>query len=188
MEVSPCKHQRFVTVHAHDPDSFGGPDAHAAAGTEIFSRAGLSSSGPFLYTAVCASAGNLKSCVLVPVNQNVSESMLQHKVKKSVSGGGMRPPVFVTALYDKSSGFGCFLEPFVVIGAAPAAILDTLLVVVVVDHLMEQSGGDRFDGTGQSPRSNVDFVGSSQLGDPGIFPQGKVPIGSGGGLDGDGGP
>ena len=188
MEVSPCKHQRFVTVHALDPDSFGGPDTHATAGTEILSRAGLSSSGPFFYAAVCPSTGNLKSYVLIPVNQNVSETVLQHKVKKSVSGGGVRPSVFVTTLYDKSSGFGCFLEPFVVVGAAPAAILDALLVVVVVNHLVEQSCGDRFDGTGQSPRSNVDFVGSTQLGDPGIFPQREMPIGSGGGLDGDGGP
>ena len=99
----------------------------------------------------------------------------------------MRPSVFLTALYDKASGFGCFLEPFVVVGAAPAAILDALLVVVVVDHLVEQSSGDRFDGTGQSPRPNVDLVGSSQLGNPGIVPKGKMPIGSGGGLDGNGG-
>ena len=86
MEVSPCKHQRFVTVHALDPDSFGGPDTHATAGTEILSRAGLSSSGPFFYAAVGAGAGDLKSRVLVPVNQNVSKTMLQHKVQKSIPG------------------------------------------------------------------------------------------------------
>lgn len=187
MEASPCKHQRFVTVHTHDTDSLGGPDAHTATGTEVLPRAGLLPSGPLFYATVGAGAGNLKSCVLVPVNQNVSESMLQHKVKKRISRGCMRPSVLVTALYDKSSGFGCFLEPFVVVGAAPAAILDTLLVVVVVDHLMEQSSGDRLDGTGQSPRPDVDLVAGSQLGDPGIFSQGKVPVSSGGGLDGDGG-
>ena len=56
-----------------------------------------------------------------------------------------------------------------------------------MNHFMQKSGGNIFDGAGKSSGADVDFVRSSQLGDPGVLSQGEVSVGFWRGLDGDGG-
>ena len=132
-------------------------------------------------------AGDVEAAVFVAVQQNVSQIILQDEFQKLVTGGGVRPSVFVGVGDNQATGFSGVPEAAVVVGVAPAAILNPLHMVVVVNHLVEQGGGYLFDGTGQGSSSDVDLVGSAQLGHPGIFPEGEVTVGLGGGLDGDGG-
>ena len=89
----------------------------------------------------------------------------------------MRPTVFVGVRDDQATGFGGFLETAVVVGVTPAAILYAHLVIVIMHHFMQESGGNLFNGTGQRSGSNVDLMRAAQLGDPGILPKREMPVG-----------
>ena len=88
---------------------------------------------------------------------------------------------------NQTVGFRCRLKLAVVIGVASAAILNPVNVVPVVNHLMQKGGGNLLNGSGQRSRSDVDFVGAAQRGNPGVLPQREMTIGFWRGLDGDGG-
>ena len=90
-------------------------------------------------------------------------------------------------IHNQTMGFCCIPELAIVVGVAPAAILNAVNVVIIVHHLMQQCCGNLFDGTGQGSGSNVDLVGAADLGHPGVLSQGEVAVCLGGGLDGDGG-
>ena len=132
-------------------------------------------------------AGDVEAAVFVAVQQNVGQVILQDELQKLVTGGGVRPAVFVGVGDNQATGFGGVPETAVVVCAATGAVLYAVDEVVVVNHLVEQGGGNLFDGAGQGSGSDVDLMGSAQLGHPGIFPEGEVTVGLGGGLDGDGG-
>ena len=123
---------------------------------------------------------------LVAVDEDVGQVILEDELDQIVSGGGMRPSVFVAVGDDQTPALSSLLEAAIVIGAAPTAILNTVLVVVVVNHFVEQGGGNFLDGAGQGTGSDVDFMGAAQFGDPCVFPQGEVTVCSRSGLDGDG--
>lgn len=91
----------------------------------------------------------------------------------------MAPPVFVAMLHYQAVSFGGGFEAAIVVGVAPTAILYAVLVVVVMYHFVKQGRGHFLDGPGKRPGSYVDFVGAAQLGNPGIFPQGKMAVGAG---------
>ena len=97
----------------------------------------------------------------------------------------MRPSVFVAMVNNQAARFGCCLESLVVVGVAPTAILNAADVIVVVYHLMQQRGAHFFDGARQCSRADIDFMGTAQLGNPSIFPEGEVSIGFWCVLDGD---
>ena len=88
---------------------------------------------------------------------------------------------------DQTMGFGRISKLAVVVGVASAAILNALHMVVVVNHFMKKSRNHFLNGAGESTGSNVDLVGSSQFGNPGVFSQGEVSVCLWRGLDGDGG-
>ena len=97
----------------------------------------------------------------------------------------MAPPVFVAVLHQQPVGFGGGFEAAIVVGVAPTAILYAVLVVVIMYHFVKQGRGYVLDRAGQRPGPYIDFVGAAQLGNPGIFPQGKMSVGAGRGLNGD---
>ena len=97
----------------------------------------------------------------------------------------MAPPVFVAMLHYQAVSFGGGFEAAIVVGVAPTAILYAVLVVVVMYHFVKQGRGHFLDGPGQCPGSYVDFVGAAQLGNPCIFPQGEMAVGTRRGLNGD---
>ena len=177
----------LVAVHTGDVDGLGCPDTHAAARTHILAAAALAGRGGGSAAAVGAGAGDLEAAVLVAIQQNVGQVVLQNHFQKLVAGSGVRPSVLFGVGDNQATGFGCIPELAVVVGVAPAAILNPVDMVVVVYHLMQQSGGDLLDGAGQGSGSDVDFVGAAELGDPSVLPEGEVAVCLGGGLDGDGG-
>ena len=84
-------------------------------------------------------------------------------------------------------GFCAVPEFAVMVGAASGAILHSVHIIVVVNHFVQQSGSNPFDGAGERSGADVDFVRAADLGDPSVFPQREVTVGFRGGLDGDGG-
>ena len=88
--------------------------------------------------------------------------------------------------YNQSVGFCRYLKAFVVIGIAPASVLDAVLVAVQVDHFVEQSSGYVLYRPRQCSSSDIQLMRSSKFGKPGVFTEREMPISSGRGLNGDG--
>ena len=86
---------------------------------------------------------------------------------------------------DQTVGFRAVTKTAIMVGAASGAVLNAEYVIMVMDHLMHQCGANFFNGPCQSPRTDVDLMGSAFLGDPGIFPEREVAIGFGSALDGE---
>ena len=66
--------------------------------------------------------------------------------------------------------------------------LNAVDIVVIVNHLMQQRCYHALDVPAQGSRTDVDFMGTAQFGNPCIFPKGKVAVCLWCGLDGDGWP
>ena len=135
-----------------------------------------------------ASASDLETAELVPIDKNVGQVVLQNELQEVITGTGNRPTVFLMMIHDQTVCGGCVSELAVVVGVASAAVLNALHMVVVVNQFMKKSRNHFFNGSGESTGSNVDFVGAAQLGNPGIVTEGEVTIGTWGALNGDGGP
>ena len=125
-------------------------------------------------------AGDPVAVELIPVYQNVTQVIVQTELQQAITGRGMRPSVFIAVVNNQAAGLGCCLESLVVVGVAPAAILNAADVIVVVYHLMQQRGAHFFDGARQCSRADIDFMCAAQLGNPRIFPEGEVAVGLGG--------
>ena len=134
-----------------------------------------------------ACASDLEAAELIPIDKNVTQLVLQNHFQKFVARAGNRPTVLVMMTDNQTVGFSCVPELAVVVGVASAAILNALHMVVVVNHFMKKSRNHFLNGAGESTGSNVDFVCSSQLGNPGVFSQREVSVSLGSGLDRDGG-
>ena len=83
----------------------------------------------------------------------------------------------------QSVGFGNLLETSVMVGVAPAGVLNAVKLAIVVAHLMEQVSTDKFDGSSQSPSPKVYLVSGSDSGNPCIVPDREMGVGFGGTLD-----
>ena len=97
----------------------------------------------------------------------------------------MTPAVFLAVRDEQAVRFRRFLEAAVVIGAAAAAVLNAVFEVVVMAHLMEEGSADVFDWPRERSRSDVDFMRSAELGDPGVLSKREVTIGARRALNGD---
>lgn len=180
--------QLFIAVQASHIDIAGGSDDHTAARANILAGAGLAGSHcAKIRSAVSACSRDLETAELVPIQKNVGQVVFQNHFQKLVAGFGDRPAVLVMVIDNQTVGFGCRLELAVVVGVASAAILNAVNVVPVVNHFMQKGGGNLFNGSGQRSRSDVDFMGATQRGNPGVLPQREMAIGFWRGLDGDGG-
>ena len=112
---------------------------------------------------MCACSCDPIGAVFVSVDQNVAQLIVQTELQEAVTGGSMRPTVFVAVVHAQAARFGGFLESLVVVGVTPAAILDTVLIVEVMYHFMQQRGSDFFDGSCQRSCTDVDFVRCAKL-------------------------
>ena len=133
------------------------------------------------------SAADMEAAELVPIDKNVAQLVLQNHFQKLVARTGDRPTILVMVIDNQAMGEGCISELAVVVGVASAAILNTIHIIVVVNHLMQEGCGNLFDGAGQRSCSDVDFVSAADLGNPGVLSQREVSVSLWRGLDGDGG-
>ena len=133
-----------------------------------------------------ASASDLKAAELIPIDKDVAQLVLQNELQEFVARTGDRPTILVMVIDNQAMGEGCVPELAVVVGVTPGTVLNTIYIIVVVNHLMQEGGCDFFDRSGKRSCADVDFVRASHFGNPGIFSQGEVAVCLGGGLDGDG--
>ena len=184
----PSQVERFIAIHARYSHNSGCSHTHTTTGADVLPCAGgLACAWNVGCTIVGSCSTNLETCVFIPVQENISQTILQDKLQETVRRGGSCPAIFLIMVNQKPMCFSRSLEMLVVVGSPSGTILHTLDVIVVVYHLMQKSGTHFLNGSCQGSSTNVDFMGSSQFGNPGVFSQGEVSISSWGGLNGDGG-
>lgn len=166
----------LVTVHTGYIDFLGGTDGLTATGTNIFaSAAELLSLGGIVRVVPGAADGQLVAPMLGGTEGFQSGGRLSDRVAN-----------FGVVVNQKTSLFGFFLETLVMVGIAPAGILDAVQLAVVMDHFMNQGGDGVRYGTVQAFGTQVDFIKRPLTLDirPYLFPD-EVTIDLGAGLDGD---
>ena len=134
-----------------------------------------------------ACASDLETAELVPIDQNVSQIVLQNELQKFVTRRSDCPAILLMVIHNQAMGMSGVPELPIVVGIASAAVLNTLHIVVVVNHLVKKGGCHFLNGAGEGSCSDVDFVSTANLGNPGVLSQGEVTVGFWRGLDGDGG-
>jgi hypothetical protein len=74
--------QLFVAIHTSDVHNLRGSDAHATTGASVLATTGLSGSHTTKSrnTIVSACASDLETAELVPIDQNVSQIVLQNEL------------------------------------------------------------------------------------------------------------
>lgn len=137
---------------------------------------------------MCTRAWDSVAPIFVAVDQNVAKIIIQAELQKTVTGACDCETVLGVMIHNQTMCFCAVTETAIVVSTSTGTVLDSQNIIVVVHHLMQQCGADFFNGAGKGTCSDVDFMGGTLLADPGIIPQGEVAIGSGRGLDGDGGP
>ena len=168
----------FLAIQASHIYIAGGSDDHTAARADILAGAGLAGSHcAKSRSAVSACSRDLETAELIPIEKNVGQVVFQNHFQKLVAGFGDRPAVLFVMVNNQAMGFRCRLELAIVVGVASAAILNAVNVVPVVNHLMQKGGGNLFNGSGQGSRSDVDFMGTAQRGNPGVLTQREMTIG-----------
>ena len=125
---------------------------------------------------MCACSCASVAAIFVAVDQDVTQIIVQAELQQMVTGGCDRPSVLVVVVYDQAMGFCAVPEFAVMVGAASGAILHSVHIIVVVNHFVQECGTDLFDGTGKGTGSNIYFVGRALLADPGVIPEGEMPI------------
>ena len=117
---------------------------------------------------------------LIPVYQNVGQVIIQTELQQTVTGRGMRPSVFVAVVYYQAARFGCCLESFIVVSVSSGTILYSIDVSGIMNHFVKESCHDFLYIPPKGSSSDVDFMCSTQLGNPCIFPEGEVAVCLGG--------
>jgi len=120
-----------VAIQTGNIDRFRCPDGISTARANILSRAGRARRRGGIRSAVSARSRDLKPAVFVPVNQNVGQAVFKDEVKERVTGGSMRPAVFVAVRYVQPVGLCRRLEFLVVVGVPPTAILYAILIIEI---------------------------------------------------------
>lgn len=176
---STCYFHLLGAIHTQNIYFLGGPDGLTATGTHIFpGTAGLLGLG--VCPAELTRPGN---------RQLVSPFLSGTELFESGAGLGDGKANFLVVVDKQAPLLGFFLESLIMIGAAPAGILDVIDLTVVVDHFMDQGGDGRGNRAIQTLGPNIDFMVSSfVLGILPDLPGGEVTIGTGAGLDSDNGP
>ncbi len=134
---------------------------------------------------MCASSSDSVADVFVAIDENVTKIVVQAELQETVARAGDCPTVFVVVVDDQATRFSRYLEFAIVIGVTATAVLNTVGVDEVMNHFMQQCGANFFDGAGKGASSNVDLMGGAFLADPGIIPQGEMPVSFGRGLNRD---
>ena len=149
----------------------GRPDGDPTVGTEILSATGFFGwrSGGVPVCAVSTTTDHNDAVILVAANEDVCQAVFQNKVQQAVAWVSDGPAILGVPVNTQAVGFCDMLESYVVIGAAPATILDVMQETEIVDHLMEQCGTGFLYRSGNCSSSNIDFMGSAQCRNPGIL-------------------
>ena len=82
--------------------------------------------------------------------------------------------------------FGASLESFVVVGVSSAAVLNSVFVVVIMNHFVEQGSAYIFDWSCKRSCADVDFVRVANGRNPCVIIEGEMTVSFRGGLNGDG--
>lgn len=135
---------------------------------------------------MCAGSSDSKTAVFIPVDENVTQIVVQAELQETVAGACNGPSVLVVVAHDQAMILCAIPESAVVVGTSTGTVLDAQNVIMVVHHLMEQCGTDFFDGAGKGTGANVDLMGGTFLADPGVIPKGEMPVCLGCRLDGNG--
>ena len=138
----------------------GRPDGDPTVGTEILSATGFFGwrSGGVPVCAVSTTTAHNDAVILVAANEDVCQAVFQNKVQQAVAWVSDGPAILGVPVNTQAVGFCDLLESYVVIGAAPATILDVMQETEIVDHLMKQGRTYIFNGPGQCTSSDIDFV------------------------------
>ena len=134
-----------------------------------------------------ACSSDLETAELIPIDKNVAQFVLQNHFQEVIAWSCDCPTILVMVIDNQAMGESCVSELPIVVGVASAAVLNTLHIVVVVNHLVKKGGCHFLNGSGEGSCSDVDFVSTADLGNPGVLSQGEVSISLGSGLDCDGG-
>ena len=73
----------LAAVETGDVDGTRGADTHAAAGANVFARAGRLARGRRLRSAVGPDAGNLKGTEFVAVDQDIRQAVFQNEIQQA---------------------------------------------------------------------------------------------------------
>jgi hypothetical protein len=172
-----CKYHLFRTVQATDIDILGGSHGITTAGADILPGGISFADSRRRGRGVRAGSCDSVAAVFVAVDQDVTQVIVQAELQETVTGTCDCPSVLVVMIHDQTMSFCAVPEFAVVVSASTGTILDSQNVIVVMNHFVKQGGTDFFDGTGKGTGSNIYFVGSALLADPGVIPQGEVAVG-----------
>ena len=181
----PHQKERLIAIHARYSYNSGCSHTQTTAGASVLPCAGGFACAWNVGCAIVGScSSNLEACELISVQENISQSILQHKLQEAVRRRGFCPAIFLIMVNQKPMCFSRSLETLVVVGSPSATILYTQDVIVIVYHLMQKGGTHFLNGSCQGSSSQIDFVGGSLRADPGIFFGREMAIGFRGALDG----
>lgn len=168
-----------MAITAHDIHFTGSADGETTV------RAGI----------LTGTGGLFGGGVLTAHTTGTGDSQLVAPVLRGTEGaqgfGGLSDaPADTLVIVDGQAALFAFLfEPLIMVGAAPAGVLDIVDLTVVVDHFMNKGSDGIRNGAVQGFSGDIDFmVGLLTLIIPPDFRTGEVPIGAGAGLDGNNGP
>ena len=86
---------------------------------------------------MCAGSCDSESAVFIPIDEDVTQIIVQAELKQTVTGACECPSVFVVMINDQTVGLCAVPEFTVMVGAASGTVLNTVDVAVVVHHLMQ---------------------------------------------------
>ena len=178
-----CQYHLRCAIQTADIHRLGCPHRITAARADIFSGGAGFGNRRWRSWCVCAGSCDPETTAFVPVNENVTQIIVQAELQQAVAGRCDRPSVFFMMIHKKAM-FLCAVPKFpIVVSTATAAILDSCHKIMVVNHFVQQCGGNVFDGTCQRTCTDVDLVKCSTFGDPGVITEGEVSISLWRGLD-----
>lgn len=174
-------------IHTRDADGSCGSHAHTATGADIFACARYSwRLGDIRAAAVCAGLAGVEAHAVVAVDEDIRQTVFNHKIEQFFSGGGMRPSIFIAVCDGQSVVFCGLLESFVVVGVATATILNSAFVIEKVNHFVKHGRTDILNRSCQRARADVDFMCAAKSRHPSVFVQREVSVCFWCALNGDG--
>lgn len=164
-----------MAITAHDIHFTGSAYGETTARAGIFTGTG----GLFGGRALTAhTTGTGDSQLIAPVLRGTEGA-------QDLCGLGDTPANTLVVVDGQAALFGLLFETLIMIGTAPAGVLDIVDLTVVMDHFMDKGSDGIRNGAVQGFSGDIDFmVGLLTLVIPPDFRTGEVPIGAGGGLDG----
>ena len=114
----PSQVERFIAIHARYSHKSGCSHTHTTAGADVLPCAGgLACAWNVGCTIVGSCSTNLETCVFIPVQENISQTILQDKLQETVRRGGSCPAIFLIMVNQKPMRFSRSLETLVVVGS-----------------------------------------------------------------------